>query len=68
LQQQEKRRLLAARCLQCTYDPKQVSYEQLMDLFFSRVDPTTLNRWGGVPAPAAWCCSLPPSGYDLLVP
>lgn len=32
--------------VQCTYDPKETTYEQLLDLFFSRVDPTTLNRQG----------------------
>ncbi|GAX83223.1 hypothetical protein CEUSTIGMA_g10649.t1 [Chlamydomonas eustigma] len=32
--------------VQMTYDEKEVQYEQLLDLFFSRVDPTTLNRQG----------------------
>jgi hypothetical protein len=32
--------------VQCTYDPNETSYEKLLDLFFSRVDPTTLNRQG----------------------
>lgn len=32
--------------VQCTYDPKEVSYDQLLDTFFARVDPTTLNRQG----------------------
>ena len=30
--------------VQCAYDEKDVSYDQLLDLFFNRVDPTTLNR------------------------
>lgn len=32
--------------VQCTYDPDQVTYRQLLDVFFNRVDPTTLNRQG----------------------
>ena len=32
--------------VQCTYDEKEVSYDDLLDLFFGRVDPTTLNRQG----------------------
>lgn len=32
--------------IQCTYDPQAVTYEQLLDVFFDRVDPTTLNRQG----------------------
>ncbi|KAI8470192.1 MAG: peptide methionine sulfoxide reductase MsrA [Monoraphidium minutum] len=32
--------------VQVTYDPKEVSYGELLDVFFSRVDPTTLNRQG----------------------
>ena len=26
------------------YNPDEVAYEQLLDVFFQRVDPTTLNR------------------------
>ncbi|CAI5470653.1 unnamed protein product [Closterium sp. Yama58-4] len=29
------------------YDPKEVSYEGLLDVFWGRHDPTTLNRQGG---------------------
>ncbi|CAI6000578.1 unnamed protein product [Closterium sp. NIES-65] len=29
------------------YDPKEVSYEGLLDVFWNRHDPTTLNRQGG---------------------
>lgn len=38
----------AAPCvhLQVAYDPKEVSYEALLDLFFDRVDPTTRDRQG----------------------
>ena len=32
--------------MQVYYDPKLVSYEELLDLFFQRVDPTTLNQQG----------------------
>ncbi|GBF92927.1 peptide methionine sulfoxide reductase [Raphidocelis subcapitata] len=32
--------------VQVTYDPKEVTYERLLDVFFERVDPTTLNRQG----------------------
>eukprot|EP00878_Enallax_costatus_P032932 GHUV01036283.1.p1 GENE.GHUV01036283.1~~GHUV01036283.1.p1 ORF type:complete len:134 (+),score=27.83 GHUV01036283.1:180-581(+) len=35
-----------AEVMQCTYDPDQVTYRQLLDVFFNRVDPTTLNRQG----------------------
>ena len=28
------------------YDPKEVSYEQLLDNFFDKVDPTTKDRQG----------------------
>jgi len=30
--------------VQLTYDPKVVSYRELLDVFFSMHDPTTLNR------------------------
>mmetsp|Transcript_25023 Transcript_25023/g.73979 ORF Transcript_25023/g.73979 Transcript_25023/m.73979 type:complete len:233 (-) Transcript_25023:355-1053(-) len=32
--------------VQCTYDEKEVDYSQLLDVFFARTDPTTLNRQG----------------------
>jgi len=33
--------------VQVTYDPKEVAFRQLLDVFFDKVDPTTLNRQGG---------------------
>ena len=35
-----------AEVAQVEYDPEKVSYEQLLDLFWSIHDPTTLNRQG----------------------
>lgn len=35
-----------AEAVQITYDPKVVTYEQLLDVFFHTHDPTTLNRQG----------------------
>ncbi|KAG1674721.1 hypothetical protein FOA52_013556 [Chlamydomonas sp. UWO 241] len=32
--------------IQCTFDEKECTYDQLLDLFFDRVDPTSLNRQG----------------------
>ncbi len=35
-----------AEAVQLEYDPSQVSYEELLDVFWSCHDPTTLNRQG----------------------
>jgi peptide-methionine (S)-S-oxide reductase len=35
-----------AEVIQVQYDPKQVSYETLLQIFFETHDPTTLNRQG----------------------
>lgn len=35
-----------AEAIQITFDPKQVSFEDLLEIFFATHDPTTLNRQG----------------------
>lgn len=35
-----------AEVLQITYDPQQISYQELLEVFWSTHDPTTLNRQG----------------------
>jgi peptide-methionine (S)-S-oxide reductase len=35
-----------AEAIQLTYDPKKISYEELLEIFWKTHDPTTLNRQG----------------------
>lgn len=35
-----------AEAIRITYDPKQITYDQLLDVFFDAHDPTQLNRQG----------------------
>ncbi len=36
-----------AECIQFFYDPKVISFPELLEIFWSTHDPTTLNRQGG---------------------
>jgi peptide-methionine (S)-S-oxide reductase len=35
-----------AECLQITYDPKKISFDELLEVFWETHDPTTLNKQG----------------------
>mgnify|MGYP003819442341 CR=1 FL=1 len=36
-----------AECTEITYDPEEITYPELLEVFWSTHDPTTLNRQGG---------------------
>ncbi len=36
-----------AECLNIMYDPKKISFDELLEVFWQTHDPTTLNRQGG---------------------
>jgi peptide-methionine (S)-S-oxide reductase len=36
-----------AECLQITYDPTKITFDELLEVFWQTHDPTTLNRQGG---------------------
>ena len=36
-----------AECTQITYDPDEIKYSELLEVFWATHDPTTLNRQGG---------------------
>ncbi|KAJ7554851.1 hypothetical protein O6H91_05G012400 [Diphasiastrum complanatum] len=36
-----------SKVVRVQFDPKQVGHENLLDVFWERHDPTTLNRQGG---------------------
>lgn len=40
-----------AEVIQLTYDPKQISYEDLLEIFWNTHDPTTLNKQGADEGP-----------------
>ena len=35
-----------AECIQVVYDPKKITYDELLEVFWQTHDPTTLNRQG----------------------
>jgi methionine-S-sulfoxide reductase len=39
-----------AEVVEVTYDPERVSYEQLLDVFWGKHDPTQVNRQGCTPS------------------